>query len=158
MGNGELLVIRPDGTTDLIPNTSEAITAGLDGEWLDYLPVRPDLGLYIQEEGLLLGSRLNTPVSLLSSRAVFGPVVLTGGTDEEGNDLPPGPDYVLLARSFGEAWVSVLADAERGGQDLTIVANPDTVPPPQIIDMNDPAFASVEGFERFIREGQTRRG
>ena len=144
----ELLVMRPDGTTDLIPNDFDAIKAGLDGSWMEFMKVTDEVGMFIDEEGKLNGDLLNVPASILTGRPVYGPAVLSSGdTDPEGDVLPPSESLVTTAYALGRCWMSVRRNAE--GQNLDFPADPSVIPPPQVTVMNDSMFLS-------LLDGQTR--
>ena len=77
---------------------------------------------------MLNGGALNVPASILTGMALFGPVVLTGGTDDEGDTMCPSVEVAGALEAAASQWHSVTADAVDKGQNLTVIANPNTLP------------------------------
>jgi Domain of unknown function (DUF3846) len=139
--SGELLVIAPDGRCRTVPNSYEGIKDGLDGATLDAVTL-PDNEhcLFVDDDGMVTGLALNVPASLLSSMALYGPVVLTGAPDDEGETQPPSGRMMTAAANMALCWRRVNLDATAKGQDLTVMANAATVPAPEIVALSNEEF------------------
>jgi len=109
----ELLAIHPDGRFALVPNNYEGIKEGTSHAVIDFTVANDAIGFYVDDEGMLNGSVLNVPASMYAGRPLYGSVVMAN------------------------AWRSVTIVAADLGQNLDVVANPDTVPPAQIIGLTD---------------------
>jgi hypothetical protein len=143
--NDKLIRITPDGSFSLIDNSYEGIRNAIGGSF-DFVYAHATLGAYIEDEGLLTGSRFNCVASLGLQRAVFGVVVITrGDTDDEGNTVAPDDRLVEFFRINANVWQNVVASAEDIGQDIMPAANEATVPGPTII-----GFDNQEDFLRAI--------
>ena len=141
MAEGELFAVRPDAAWRWVPNTYEGIKEGLDGATLDLVQLSAAVGLFVDDNGMIDGLALNVPASMFASMALYGPVVLCGGADEEGETQPAIPDAVELLQSLVAMWTAVEVDGARKGQRLHVHADPDAIPPPQIIALTDDEFA-----------------
>lgn len=131
----QLLLIRVDGTTEPVTNDYEGIKEAVE-HWIDFVQITIDVGFYIQDEGMLNNQPLNVPVSLLSGRALYGPAVLCrGNPDDEGDTVPPSKTTVQMAQTVALWWNNVVRAAVDVGQDPYAYPNPDTIPPPQIIEL-----------------------
>ena len=132
------MAIHPDGTTEWVPNTYEGIKHGLAGATLDFMRLNEHVGYYVDDEGLYDGAALNVSASWFAGQPIYGHVVVAhADPDSEGNTVP-APDQAnkSMAR-FAEVWHMVWVNAQAQGQDLTVKANPDTVPEPQVITWAD---------------------
>jgi hypothetical protein len=144
----QLLAVRPDGHYRNVPCTYEGIKDGLDDATFDFVHTE-HVGMYIDDESLLKELPFNVPASIFMARALFGPIVLCAAQpDDEGDTLPALKREVEALAAVCRLWQQVLVDAERLGQIVVALANPDTVPPPQIYNMSD------EDMERFLSTGQ----
>ena len=136
-----LLGIDPYGRTTDVANDYEAIKAAMDGAMLDVVGL-PDgrHGVFVDDEGMLTGQPLNVPASIMTGMALYGPVVLHGGADDEGETLPPDDELRKAFAALASYWTAVCVDALRKGQSIIPVADPATVPPAQIIPLTDSQF------------------
>lgn len=147
-----LLAVQPDGVHSWVPCTYEGIKTGLNQATMDVVmvPVTNEkrLSLFIDDNGLIEGGQLNIPASMFASRSLYGPVVLAD-VDEEGETIPVDPMYSGILANFARRWMSVIEAARQTGQDVMIPCGvPDTVPPPQVINMND------EQFDHWLKTGE----
>jgi len=134
----ELLAIHPDGRFALVPNNYEGIKEGTSHAVIDFTVANDAIGFYVDDEGMLNGSVLNVPASMYAGRPLYGSVVMANAhPDDDGNTLPPDGDQMRIVKSLANAWRSVTIVAADLGQNLDVVANPDTVPPAQIIGLTD---------------------
>jgi GTP-dependent phosphoenolpyruvate carboxykinase len=146
--NTDLYRITPEGQVNSIANEFGAIRDALDGQPFDFVYVHPEVGFYVDDEGMLNGSKLNLVASLTAGRALYGTVVLSkGDTDAEGETLPPKTEVIDYVKHYAHLWRHVVADAERLGQNVLPTANEATVPPPVITTFasDDEFFAFLEG-------------
>ena len=139
--SGELLVIAPNGTCRTVPNSYEGIKDGLNGATLDAVTL-PDNQhtLFVDDDGMVNGLALNVPASLLATMALYGPVVLAGAPDNEGDTQPPSGRMSTAAANMALCWRRVNLDAASKGQDITVAANADTVPAPEIVALTNEEF------------------
>ena len=148
MPTNNLLVVRPDGSTSYTPCSYAGIKRGLNGAVFDFLRLDADLGVYIDDEGMLTQAVLNVPASMLMCRPIWGPVVVCqGDPDDEGDTQPPSMDVAKTAFALARTWRYIRTEAIRLGQDIDHVAVEETLPPPQIVSLDD------EQFERFLVDG-----
>jgi len=153
MPNDRLLAVYPDGTYRTVPCTYAGIKDGLHDAVFDYLKLDDDVGMYIDDEGMLNGGVFNVPASLLMCRPIWGPVVVCHGEpDPEGNTLPPDIELIQSAVALARTWEFIRSEAIRLGQDIDHVANDQTVPPPRIISLDD------EAFEQYLTNGTIPEG
>ena len=138
----KLLAVEPSGRCYTVPNSYEGIKDGLGGATLDALPL-PDNEhcLFVDDNGMVNGLALNVPASMLAQQALYGPVVLAGAPDSEGETQPPSDRMAKAVANMAMTWRRVNIDATAKGQDLTVTANPATVPPPELISLSDEEFA-----------------
>lgn len=133
----ELLVIYADGNTAHIPNEYEAIRAMI-GNWIDLARGHGPVSAFVDDEGMLNGCPLNVIASLFLGRPVYGPAVLVASAPgDDGETLTISPHEMDMIEAFGSMWGTVLAEASRLGQNLTVLPTPDTLPPPEVITMTD---------------------
>jgi hypothetical protein len=139
--SGELLGVDVFGGCRDVDMTFGAIKAALDGATLDAVPL-PDREhvLYVDDNGMVNGLAFNFPASMLCGRALFGPVVLAGKPDREGDDTPPTKRLRSAFTNMAHAWEAVMVDAARNGQIILPSANPETIPPPEIVALSDEEF------------------
>jgi hypothetical protein len=144
----ELFAIQPNGTAGPVPNTYEGIKSGLGGAILTFLRAGPELGMYLDDNGMLENQPLNVAASMLVGRPLYGPVVIClGDPDREGDALPAAEKEISIASMLAHAWWHVVNEASQIGQDVRVYPNPDTIPPAQIISLSD------DQFEAFLRDG-----
>lgn len=147
-----LMRVSPDGDVTTVPCSYEGIKAGLDGGTMD-LVVAPDLnlGAWINDNGISERLQLNVPMSIVFSQLLYGPVVISAGEpDAEGNTLPPREErQVMTVIAASHAWRMLVAQATQLGQSLAVYADPDAMPPAQVL-----AFNSFEDMLRFMATGE----
>jgi Domain of unknown function (DUF3846) len=149
-GTGTLIAVEPDGTWREVPNTYEGIRDGLHDVAFDYVQAgHPPqaIGCYLDDEGMLNGAPLNLTVSLIVGRPLYGPVVVTGGVDAEGNDFPPSARLGTFLAQLGDMVAQLRVGARHVGQSLDWPANPDTIPPTPVF-----TFDTEEEFEAWMQE------
>lgn len=147
--NSTLIAVAIDGDVRVISNSYEGIKLGLDQACMDFVIVSETAAFYIDDEGMLNGSPLNMAASMFAGRPIYGPVVLCyADADDEGDTVPALDEDVRLIRALAARWYSVMLNATVVGQDVTVRANPDTIPPPTIVSMDDAQF------EAWMQEGR----
>jgi hypothetical protein len=127
--------VDPSGECKEVAKGSyEAIVEAI-GTPIDFTVLSPNMGAFVQDEGILNRERLNIPVSLLATRAIYGPVVLTDARpDEEGDSLPPPMDEAMFVVRVATAWNKVVVACLAGGTgDPYTYGNPDTLAGPIIL-------------------------
>lgn len=100
------LIIQPDGTLTVkrgVPEgTYEFIRSAVEG-WIEAVDLNRGLAtMWVNEEGKISGMPVNPTANLVAHRNarllagdfIVGPVVITGGTDHEGETLPL-PDHLF---------------------------------------------------------------
>jgi hypothetical protein len=145
---GELLACAVDGTITSIPNTYEAIKEALNGATITFVRFAEEAGFYVDDEGMLNELPLNVPASMTSFGAYYGPVVLVGPPDDEGETQPCCSAGVEMLTTMGGIWRTVVAAARGKGQDPYAKANPDTIPLPRVYGF------STEQFFQFLATGR----
>jgi hypothetical protein len=153
---GLLLAVWPDGQHMYIANEYESIRRVFEegSALFDVAYCSPSLAFLVDDEGLLNGSVLNTTASWFGARAIYGPVVvISPETGPEGETLPAEAGLYEAMTRFASQWRQVWVEAESGGQDLSVSADPDNIPPPQVI-----AFEEVNTFEDFLRATSKEKG
>lgn len=144
----ELLGIREDARWEWITNNYDDIRAFI-GNWIDLAGGYGPVSAFVDDEGMLNGRRLNVVASAALARPIYGPAVLCNPQpDDEGDTLPPEGGAARAFIQLADIWHQVLREASRLGQDLTIHANADTLPPSQIIPL------SKEQMERWLDTGE----
>lgn len=134
---GFLLAVHPDGSTNTIDNRYESIRDAVGGH-IDFAFCNDQCGFFVHDEGILMSFPLNVPASIIGGRALYGSAVLTNGVpDDEGDTMPPDELTKNALEAACRAWRSVLDSARFIGQNLTVLADPDTLPPPQIMPLPD---------------------
>lgn len=137
---GILIAVQPDGALREVPCNYDGIKDGLNDATMDFVRGQT-VGVYVDDNGLIEGERLNVPVSLMFGRPIYGPAVLAAADpDAFGNTLAPSPDAVGAIKQIALAWRHVVAGARQIGQDVFVTANADTVPPPTVVAMTDDEF------------------
>jgi len=139
-----LLAVYPNGTILPVHNSYESIKAAMEEATIDVVGLPDDHGLFVDDNGMLNAEELNVPASIFAQMSLYGPVVLCGPTDPEGETTTP-QQYVhdgLMALAM--MWRRVVLDAERKGQQIIVRANPDTVPPATVMALTE------EQFEDFL--------
>lgn len=139
MSSGDPLIgVTENAHIGPVPNTYEGIKQMLRGGTLDRIRASENTAYYIDDNGMLEGLQLNFPATIFAGRVIYGPVVMTLAVpDDEGGDLPPKDEEIALMIHFCDRWHAVEEDARRTGQELRLVANPDTIPPPEVITFKD---------------------
>lgn len=146
MSRGYLLAVFPDGRTEAVPNTYEAIKQALDDATFDFARFGAG-GFFVDDEGLLKGLQFNMVASLTAARALYGPAVLAhGDPDSEGETLPPARQVVEVCLGAADVWVQIQADALMSGQSLAIYASAETVPPPTFTSFTMADFDEMFGL------------
>lgn len=144
----ELLACQPNGSITLVPNTYEGIKRGLNDATLSFLSAG-ETGMYIDDDGMVNGLPLNVPASLMFGIVLYGPIVLCAGQpDSEGETLPASAEAVAVLSGIADQWTHVVEDAARKGQNIEVLADPENIPPPTIIELTDEVFA------RFLETGE----
>lgn len=89
------LVLKADGTMETLDSIGLQELQTAVGGWVQAVDLAPDLTMWLNEEGKIVGLPHNQSAQKLwdktfwvGSDFVVGDVVLTGGTDEEGRTLP----------------------------------------------------------------------
>lgn len=144
MRKGQLLAVYPDGRYTMIDNSYEAIKTAIGGI-IDLVGLPNDAGLFVHDEGMLERLSLNVPASMFCGRALYGPVVLCGPPDDEGETMPPPGNMLNGFVAMASMWHGVVIDATAKGQTITCPADPDTLPPSQIVEMTN------EQFDAYLR-------
>jgi len=83
------LAVRPDGRWQHVAAHYQGIKDGLDGATFDHVTVAEDVGIFCDDEGMMSGMVLNVPAALFTGIVLYGPVVLVGGVDGNGDTQPP---------------------------------------------------------------------
>jgi hypothetical protein len=140
--SGELLAVYEDGRTVRVDNTYEAIKEALHQGTIDLCAMpTPDAYLFLDDEGMIKELPMNVPASIMSGQCLFGPVVLVGPADSEGETLPP-PERILTAfENLAGVWRAVAQDALAKGQAIAVRADSNSIPAPQMISMTEEEFA-----------------
>jgi hypothetical protein len=88
------LKVTTDGEIQELKSISlQTLQEGVGG-WVQAIDLRPDVTMWINEEGKLEGLPLNTVAQALWNQVfgqtdyIVGNAVFTGGTDEDGETLP----------------------------------------------------------------------
>ena len=144
----QLLAVQPSGIYRFVENSYGGIKDGLDGATFDFVHT-DQIGMYVDDEGMLKEMEFNVPASIFMARALWGPVVLTSAqTDGDGDTLPATKQAVMGFMAIARLWQQVLADADRLNQVVMTNANESTIPPATITTLDDAAF------ERFLTTGR----
>jgi hypothetical protein len=142
--NKQVLQIKPDGTVTAFPCSYSGISAGV-GAPFDFIGGN-GIGMYVDDEGLLNGSRFNGAASMITGRAIYGNAVLCHDTpDSEGNTLPPSEHTRQFAELLAKLWRNVVLNAEQVGQDVMPKSNEATVPAQTIT-----SFDNLDDFFKAI--------
>lgn len=143
-----LLLVTPEGDVTEVPNSYDGIKDTLDGRPFDFVYGAPNVGCYIDDEGLLTGLALNVPASIIMIRAVYGPIVLCrGATSDDGDTLPPDDSLRAVMTLTAERWREVVRSAVAVGQVPFAYAEADTVPLPEVISLTQEQAARFFGGE-----------
>lgn len=146
--SGNLLVVRPNGLTALIPNAYEEIKTAV-GWAFEFLPIDPMIGAYLPDD--MTGHECNVVVSMYAGRPVFGTCVITAAEpDDEGRTLPPPERAVASITMFARRWHDVCTTAEALGQEVLTRGNADNLPPPQVIMWED--FSTADDVLRAFEQ------
>lgn len=144
------LAVEPDGGHRLVEPSYAGIKDGLHHADFDVVTVHGHDGgvdLYIDDEGMLNGALLNVTASMFAGIALYGPIVLTGPVDDEGETMLPPSAVVAALIGFADRWAAVNFDAvARKGQSLDVRADANRIPPPIVIGLHgDEADRYVAG-------------
>jgi hypothetical protein len=147
--SGELLVCFPDGELMGVANDYESIKLAMQGATIDLVMLPDDgHGFFVDDNGMLEAATFNVPASIFAQMALYGPVVLCGPADPEGNTKPPHKRVANGFMALATMWRSVVIDATRKGQNPLVAADPDTVPPARVIGLSE------EQFEAYLLRGE----
>lgn len=149
---GELLVVYQDGRVASIPNQYEAMKEATDDMTLDAVGLPDEDIFFVDDNGIINAETLNVPASLMAGMVLFGPAILAGGADDDGDTMLPSPGAKKALRAISAMWFAVCQDAARKGQRILPTAQPDTLPPAQIL-----SFVSDEAFMRYVA-GESQPG
>ena len=101
------LVLTAEGEVKELDGISLQDLQSAVGGWVQAIDLAPDLTMWLNEEGKLVGLPHNLTAQKLwdktfwvGSDFVVGDVVLTGGTDEEGRTLPLATDTAQRVREL----------------------------------------------------------
>ena len=132
-----LIRLGTDATLRSVPNSFEGIRDALDGATMTFAST-DRIGAYVDDEGIWNRLPLNVVASLLLARPIFGPAVLCRAEpDDRGNSVTLPDELIRVVVGTAQGWQVVLDNAAAVGQDLTVVAQPDTLPPPRFIPLPD---------------------
>jgi hypothetical protein len=145
MREGQLLAVYPDGRHATVDNSYESIKDAMNGAIIALVGLPGGEGLFVDDNGMLESLALNVPASMFCGQALYGPVVLCGPPDDEGETQPPSGHLFNGLTAMAGMWGSVCADAVRKGQQIFVPADPDTIPPAQIVEMSN------EDFDAYLR-------
>lgn len=134
----KLMRVDIDGTVTDVDNTYQGIRDGVGGT-ITFVRVDARLGVYVDDNGLINGLALNPAASMIAGQALYGPAVLCAGDpDSEGDSVPLAARDRKGMAGVAERWSLVVRTArEFMGQEVTVYADPDTVPPPRIVPLPD---------------------
>jgi hypothetical protein len=97
----QALVITTAGTHEVIEDISLKTLQTKVGGWVQAIDLDPQVTLWANEEGKLVGLPINEFATALweslfgiGTDIIVGDIVLTGGTDEEGETLGLGSDII----------------------------------------------------------------
>lgn len=138
----ELLLIRPDGSNRPVDNNYASIKQAMDGATLDvvYLGDGGGCAFFVDDEGMVTEGVFNTVASMMTGLVIFGPVVLVGPTDSEGESTPPDERTRKAATHMADIWQVVCLDAVTKGQRILAIANSEAIPAPQVIGLTEEEF------------------
>ena len=145
MTKPKLHAVSTDARVYEIDNNYEAIREAI-GDTISMVVPNDTLGLFVNDNGMLIAQPLNVIVSLMTGMALYGNVVMIApDPDVNGDSLPANDVAVHVAVATGRMWRAVLRDAFSKGQECRILPNADTIPPAQIIPLTD------EEFDKWMR-------
>ena len=129
----KLMVVKEDATIEWCTNDYPSIREAI-GNLIEVAMVNEVASYYVDEEGVINGRVLNLAASMAAGRLIFGTAVcIHAETDEEGNTLPPPPDWLQFVTHICARVNAMYQDADALNQDIRVRANPDTLPPARII-------------------------
>jgi len=134
----QFLAVQPDATYEWVPGTYEGIKAGMRGATIDFRR-HEMLGCFLDDNSLLEGEQaLNVVAGVMMRLALFGPVVFVAPEPNVvGDSMPCDPETYAAIINLCHIWQCVIDSAARSGQDLTVLPNFETVPPPKFIALPD---------------------
>ena len=137
----ELLLVTPEGMHRPVDNTYEAIKEALDGATLDTVALGSgEESFFVDDEAMYRELMFNVPASLMTGIALFGPVVLCGPPDSEGETQAPSARARMAMMNMADIWQAVCLDAAMKGQAILALANAETLPPPVVISLDNDQF------------------
>lgn len=135
--DGKLLAVQPDGEAEWVDCNYAGIKHGVRGATIDFVATT-NLGCFVNDNGLAEQETLNWTASVMMFQPLFGPVVFTHpDPDDEGETLPADDLVYNAIENLASVVVAIHQRALLIGQDITVKANPDNVPPPVIVGMTD---------------------
>ena len=137
---GQLMVCYQDGATRMIDNEYESIKRAMLGATITMVGLPREHAFFIDDNGMLDKLKINIPASLMWGGVLYGPVVLCGPPDHEGETQPPHTDVLEALKSVASMWRRVIADALKKGQHILTEADPDVLPPPELIALTEDEF------------------
>jgi hypothetical protein len=140
-----LIAVYPDGRYAECGNSYEQIKAAMNGATIDLVGLPDGHGFFVDDNGMIEELTMNVPASIFASIALFGPVVLCGPPDAEGETLPPDERVANGFLALTMMWRKVCMDALRKGQRILVAADSSTIPPAQVISLTD------EEFDAYLR-------
>jgi len=120
------ITVQPDGSISeadvAVGSSYEALRAGVQG-WIEPMDYAEGLTHYHNEEFLLTDGapfdQINFTVAKLSGALVYGPVVFTGGIDDEGETRGLSEPMAQLVREMAESVRDSLPDLLALGASVT---------------------------------------
>lgn len=134
------MVVYQDGTHRMIANSYRSIKLSMNGATITGVHLANDHSFFVDDEGMLVALTINVPASIFAGMVLYGPVVLCGPVDDEGETMPPHPAMVTGLSALANMWSAVIKDAHMKGQEILTTANPDTIPPPQVVALTNEQF------------------
>lgn len=107
------------------------------GNLLDFRIVHPDVGYFLDDEGLMNGEPLNVVASMIAGQAFYGNVVMTAADPDDDGDTLPLADHEFkhFVLHMAQRWRAVVTSATRAGQVVEFRPNVATIPPPKIVEI-----------------------
>jgi hypothetical protein len=134
------MVVYQDGEHRMIANSYRSIKLSMNGATISSVGLPNEHSLFVDDEGMLVSLTINVPASIFAGIVLYGPVVLCGPPDTEGETMPPDEHFVKGLSALATMWGNVVKDARQKGQEILTTANPDTIPPPQVVSLTEEQF------------------
>ena len=132
----KLLCIEVDGTVRDVDDGYTSLREAI-GDTITFVFVDTRLGVFVDDNGMISAKALNHAASMAAGRALYGTAVLCAGNpDEEGNSVPLAPKDRTALANIATRWRAVVMTAADAGQDVSVYADPDTIPPARIVAWN----------------------